>query len=45
MFSGTGLLIVIGVALDMSSQIESHLIERGYEKFLASGRLKGRFSR
>lgn len=45
MFSGTGLLIVIGVALDMSSQIESHLIERGYEKFLASGRLKGRTSR
>ncbi len=45
MFSGTGLLIVIGVALEMSAQIESHLIERGYEKFLASGRLKSRFSR
>lgn len=44
MFSGTGILIVIGVALDMSAQIESQLIERGYEKFLASGRLKGRRS-
>ncbi len=45
MFSGVSLLIVVGVALDMSAQIESHLIERGYEKFLASGRLKGRYSR
>ncbi len=44
-FTGTGLLIVIGVALDMSSQIESHLIERRYEGFLASGRLKGRYAR
>jgi preprotein translocase subunit SecY len=44
-FTGTGLLIVVGVALDASAQLESHLIERRYEGFLASGRLKGRYSR
>lgn len=44
-FSGVSLLIVIGVGLDTSAQIESHLIERRYEGFLASGRLKGRFNR
>lgn len=42
MFAGISLLIVIGVALDTSSQIESQLIERRYEGFLSSGRLKGR---
>lgn len=45
MFSGTSLLIVIGVGLDTSAQIESHLIERKYEGFLSTGRLKGRWSR
>jgi len=45
MFSGVSLLIVIGVALDTSAQIESHLIERRYEGFLSSGRLKGRLGR
>ncbi len=45
MFSGVSLLIVIGVALDASAQIESHLIERRYEGFLATGRLKGRYVR
>lgn len=44
-FSGVSLLIVIGVALDASAQIESHLIERRYEGFLSSGRLKGRYVR
>jgi preprotein translocase subunit SecY len=44
-FSGVSLLIVIGVGLDTSAQIESHLIERRYEGFLATGRLKGRFGR
>jgi preprotein translocase subunit SecY len=38
-------LIVIGVALDTSAQIESHLIERRYEGFLTSGRLRGRSTR
>ena len=41
-FRGISLLIVIGVALDTSAQMESQLIERRYEGFLASGRLKGR---
>jgi len=44
-FSGVSLLIVIGVALDTSAQIESHLIERRYEGFLATGRLRGRLNR
>ncbi|MFA5075599.1 MAG: SecY family transport protein, partial [Candidatus Babeliales bacterium] len=45
MFSGISLLIVIGVALDMSAQIETHLIERRYEGFLSTGRLRGRSGR
>ncbi len=44
-FNGVSLLIVVGVALDTSSQIESHLIERRYEGFLSGGRLKGRYIR
>ncbi len=42
---GTSLLICVGTALDTSSQIESYLIERRYEGFLTSGRLKGRLAR
>lgn len=45
MFSGVSLLIVIGVALDASAQIESRLIERKYEGFLSTGRLKTRLGR
>lgn len=45
MFSGVSLLIVIGVGMDTSAQIESQLIERRYEGFLSTGRLKGRWSR
>jgi preprotein translocase subunit SecY len=41
-FGGTGLLIVIGVALDTVTQIETHLLTRHYEGFLKKGRLKGR---
>ena len=41
-FGGTSLLIVVGVALDTISQIESHLITRSYEGFLKKGRIKGR---
>ncbi|HLB40494.1 MAG TPA: preprotein translocase subunit SecY [Candidatus Babeliales bacterium] len=39
---GTSLLIVVGVALEFSSQIEAYLIEHRYEGFLVSGRLKAR---
>jgi len=41
-FGGTGLLIVVGVALDTLQQIESHLLMRHYDGFLKRGRLKGR---
>lgn len=44
-FSGTGLLIVIGVALDTSAQLEAALIERRYEGFLPTGRLRERAGR
>jgi len=41
-FGGTGLLIVVGVALDTLQQIESHLVMRHYDGFLKSGRIRGR---
>ncbi|MBI4792855.1 MAG: preprotein translocase subunit SecY [Deltaproteobacteria bacterium] len=41
-FGGTALLIVVGVALDTLSQIESHSISRNYDGFLKTGRIKGR---
>jgi preprotein translocase subunit SecY len=41
-FGGTSLLIVIGVGLDTAQQIESHMLMRNYEGFLAKGRLRGR---
>jgi preprotein translocase subunit SecY len=41
-FGGTSLLIVIGVGLDTAQQIESHMLQRNYEGFLAKGRLRGR---
>ena len=41
-FGGTSLLIVVGVALDTVSQMESHLLTRSYEGFLKKGRIKGR---
>jgi len=41
-FGGTGLLIVVGVALDTLQQIESHLLMRHYDGFMAKGRLRAR---
>ena len=41
-FGGTALLIVVGVAIDTISQIESHLVMRNYEGFMKQGRIKGR---
>ena len=41
-FGGTGLLIVVGVALDTLQQIESKMVERHYEGLLKGGRLRGR---
>lgn len=43
-FGGTGLLIIVGVALDFIQQIESHLYMRHYEGFSGGrgGRIRGR---
>jgi preprotein translocase subunit SecY len=42
-FGGTGLLIVVGVALDFVQRIESHMLMERYEGFLKrGGRIKGR---
>jgi preprotein translocase subunit SecY len=41
-FGGTSLLIVVGVALDTLAQVESHMIQRHYEGFIRTGRIKGR---
>jgi len=41
-FGGTGLLIVVGVAMDTMVQVESHLVMRHYEGFVKKGRLRSR---
>lgn len=41
-FGGTGLLIVVGVAMDTMQQVESHLVMRHYDSFIKKGRIKGR---
>jgi preprotein translocase subunit SecY len=41
-FGGTGILIVVGVALDTLQQMESHLIMRHYDGFMKKGRIRGR---
>jgi len=43
-FGGTGLIIVVGVALDTMQQIESHLVMRHYDGFMKKGKLHGRQS-
>ena len=40
-FGGTALLIVVGVALDLVGQIESHLLARHYDGFLDKGKKIG----
>lgn len=41
-FGGTSLLILVGVILDTSKQIESHLLMKRYDGFMKRGGLKGR---
>jgi preprotein translocase subunit SecY len=41
-FGGTGLLIIVGVALDTLQQVESQLMTRHYEGFMKKGRIQGR---
>ena len=45
-FGGTSLLIVVGVGLELSSQLEAYLLESNYAGFLTSGsRIKSRAAR
>ena len=39
---GTGLLIVVGVALDTVQQMQQHLLLRRYDGFMKKGRVKFR---
>ncbi|OPZ62881.1 MAG: preprotein translocase subunit SecY [Candidatus Aerophobetes bacterium ADurb.Bin490] len=41
-FGGTTILIIVGVALDTVSQIESHLLMRHYDGFMKTGKIRGR---
>jgi preprotein translocase subunit SecY len=41
-FGGTGLLIIVGVALDTLQQIETKMLERHYEGLLKGGKMRGR---
>jgi preprotein translocase subunit SecY len=41
-FGGTGLLIVVGVALDTIAAMQTHLITRSYEGFMKGTRIRGR---
>jgi preprotein translocase subunit SecY len=41
-FGGTSLLIMVGVVLDTTKQIESHLLMKRYDGFMNYGRLRGR---
>ena len=38
-FGGTGLLIIVGVALDTLQQVESHLLMKRYDGFMKKGRI------
>ncbi len=42
-FGGTSLLILVGVVLDVTKQIETHLLEQNYEGF--SGKTRGKVNR
>ena len=41
-FGGTSLLILVGVILDTTKQIESHLLMKRYDGFMKRGRMRGR---
>lgn len=41
-FGGTSLLILVGVALDTMSQLQSHLMNQNYDGFLKTAKLRGR---
>ena len=41
-FGGTGLLILVGVALDTSQQIQSHLLTAKYDTMVGGTKIKSR---
>lgn len=41
-FGGTSLLILVGVILDTSKQVESHLLMKRYDGFMTKGRLRSK---
>src|SRR5690606_9215483 len=43
-FGGTSVLILVGVALDTVSQIETFLLQRNYDGFMKHARIKGRMA-
>lgn len=42
-FSGTSLLIAVGVGLDTSTQLDTALLDKRYESFLSSGKARKRY--
>jgi preprotein translocase subunit SecY len=41
-FGGTGMLITVGVILQVLQQVETYLLQRHYDGFLKKGRIRGR---
>jgi preprotein translocase subunit SecY len=41
-YGGTALLIVVGVAMDTMSQVQSYLITGQYDGLMAKAKVKGR---
>lgn len=42
-FGGTSVLIVVGVAMDFMSQVNSYMISRQYEGLMGKNKIKGRY--
>lgn len=42
-FGGTSILIVVGVAMDFMSQVNSYMISKQYEGLMGKAKLKGRY--
>jgi preprotein translocase subunit SecY len=42
-FGGTSILIVVGVAMDTMSQVQSHMISSHYEGLMQKAKIKGRY--
>ena len=44
-FGGTSLLILVGVVLDVMTQVETHLLQRNYEGFIRKGKAQSRYDK